>query len=110
MLHCVDMHGVVIAALNGVPRLYTETKIIYLGEQENYVCLNGQTFPDGTESRYVKQRTERWHDIRKTAKVIGSTAHAALGLDTLKRQKEHFDYAIYVMWKSLNRISFPLSG
>jgi hypothetical protein len=93
-LHCVDLHGSVIAALHGVPHLYTETKVILLGEQKNYVCLNGQALAENSDSRYVKQRTDRWHEIRKTAKVTGSTANAAVGLDTLKRQKEHFYHVI----------------
>jgi hypothetical protein len=54
-LHCVDLHGSVIAALNCVPHLYTETKVILLGEQENYVCLNGQALAENSDSRYVAQ-------------------------------------------------------
>ena len=39
---------------------------------------------------YVKQRSEEWHKIRREALIIGSTIDKALGLDTLKAQKEHF--------------------
>ena len=38
---------------------------------------------------YVKQRSEKWHALRKTARVTGSTLYKAIGLDTLQHQKEH---------------------
>ena len=53
-------------------------------EIENVLNLNS---PENFE--YVKQRSDKWHAIRKTARVTGSTLHKAIGLDMLQRQKEH---------------------
>ena len=39
--------------------------------------------------QYIKQRTNEWFQIRKQARVTGSTLNKALGLDTLLKQKEH---------------------
>ena len=39
--------------------------------------------------QYIKQRTNKWFQIRKQARVTGSTLNKALGLDTLLKQKEH---------------------
>ena len=39
--------------------------------------------------QYIKQRTTEWFQIRKNARVTGSTLNKALGLDTLLKQKEH---------------------
>jgi hypothetical protein len=33
---------------------------------------------ENSDSRYVKQRTDRWHELIKTSKVTGSTANAAV--------------------------------
>lgn len=46
------------------------------------------------DPRRIKQRTERWLDLRKQALVTGSTLYAATGLDGLKKQKEYFDKVI----------------
>lgn len=35
----------------------------------------------------IKQRTERWQDLKKQALVKGSTRYAATGLDALEKQK-----------------------
>ena len=39
----------------------------------------------------VKQRSKEWHELRKLSRITSSTMHNALGLCTLKLQKEHFD-------------------
>ena len=39
---------------------------------------------------YMKQRSELWYSIRKESCITGSTLHSAIGLRTLKEQKEHF--------------------
>ena len=46
-----------------------------LTQQENY--------------QFIKQRSEERFRIRKLARVTGSTLNAALGLDTLQKQKDH---------------------
>ena len=40
---------------------------------------------------HIKQRSTRWFEERKKAKITGSTIHRALGLSTLKEQQLHFD-------------------
>ena len=62
---------------------------ISMSHQQNYFALN-ESFVS-TDTRYIQQRTKDWHAVRNKSKVTGSTAHSALGLNTLKRQKEHFD-------------------
>ena len=49
---------------------------------ENY-CTNA--------SRFVCQRTEKWLQIRKRAKVASSTSNAAVGLKKLKEKHTHLD-------------------
>ena len=39
----------------------------------------------------VKQGSDAWLQLRKKARLTGSTMYKALGLETLKAQKEHFD-------------------
>ena len=44
---------------------------------------------DTSNCQYIKQRTVEWEVLRSTAQVTGSTLNAAIGLDTLARQKQH---------------------
>ena len=44
---------------------------------------------DDTNIQFVKQRSEKWFQICKQARVTGSTLNAVLGLDTLQKQKQH---------------------
>ena len=46
---------------------------------------------DETDYRFVKQRTDVWFSMRKTAMVTGSTFNAAIGLGSLKKQLEHYN-------------------
>ena len=78
-----------IADINDTETEFALSEEINLNEKENYVPL-----PDDTDSHnphFVKQRSEEWHRIRREALITGSTIYKALGLDTLKAQKEHFD-------------------
>ena len=47
-----------------------------------------------TYSKFIKQRTQNWHNMRKECKVTGSTLGRSIGLNTVKAQKEHFDRVI----------------
>ena len=40
---------------------------------------------------HVRQGTEEWHNLRKQAPVTGSSFYDAIGLRSLKNQKEHID-------------------
>ena len=44
---------------------------------------------DDSNMQFIKQRSDKWFDLRKRYIVTGSTLNAALGLDTLQKQKEH---------------------
>ena len=39
--------------------------------------------------QFIKQCTDKWFDIRKQYRVIGSMLNSAIGLDTLQKQKDH---------------------
>ena len=54
---------------------------------------------------YVKQRTPEWFAVRRHSRITASTMHNALGLRTLKAQKEHFDE--FVTGKIIPRIETP---
>ena len=70
---------------------YTIGKNINLSSCENYIEV-----PDvsGGNTRHIKQRSEEWFNLRKSAKVTGSTIYTALGLDGTQRMKEHFEHVI----------------
>ena len=88
----IDKLGYICALQNG-NNLYTLGATVELDKQENYMCLIDKCLDITTslDTRQVKQNTPRWFEIRKEAKVTGSTMHRALGLDTLKSQQSHFD-------------------
>ena len=81
--------------------MYCLNNSVDLGKQHNYVCLlglNDTWLQDNNDSQlvlqyaqFVKQRTNVWFNLRKLAKVTGSTFNKALGLEGLKSQLEHFD-------------------
>ena len=50
----------------------------------------------------MKQRSDLWDKLGKKSLVTGSTMHNALGLHTLKAQKEHFKQFVY---KSDDRVA-----
>jgi hypothetical protein len=53
------------------------------------------------EPRYVKQRSDIWFEVRKQARVTGSTLHSAIGLRGLKEKQNHFV-------KFIEGIDFPI--
>eukprot|EP00058_Branchiostoma_floridae_P000620 XP_002586108.1 hypothetical protein BRAFLDRAFT_110010 [Branchiostoma floridae] len=81
-------------------------------EQSNYISLQDieelhkrhgeplvESLQDGDiltkiETREIPQGTPEWHTIRSSARVTGSQLHKALGLESLKAQKEYFDRAV----------------
>ncbi|KAH3882980.1 hypothetical protein DPMN_006927 [Dreissena polymorpha] len=60
-----------------------------MNEQPNYNALV-ENFPTD-DTCFVHHNTDRWFDIRKRAKVTGSTCIAVVGLGKLKQQRKHFD-------------------
>ena len=47
------------------------------------------------EIAYVQQRSEEWHQMRSSFRVTGSTIRNALGMRTVKDQKQHFDKVMH---------------
>ena len=96
-LRCVDDLGYMVAHLNGTSSTYVRGigVMVDLGRQANYTCLRKlddallDQIDHKQNSQYIKQRTNAWHELRSGACVTGSTMHKALGLGTLKQQKEH---------------------
>ena len=52
--------------------------------------MYGSTFLENNP-QYVKQRCDKWKELRKKSRVTGSTMHNALGLQNLKEQKLHYN-------------------
>ena len=74
---------------------------INLDTRRNYVCLTDQNCEINMTSLHwpdycplIKQRSKHWMEVRKQARVTGSTAYAALGFETLKAQKQHYEHVI----------------
>ena len=100
LLSGIDDLGQLSAAINKCETQYLpgSSVSIDLGKQTNYVCLRAMT-PDTLSAldlacvnSRIKQRTAEWHIIRNQARVTGSTLFSALGLETLKQRKVHYDY------------------
>ena len=81
----------VLATLNDCISLYSCGNCFILNEHDNY---NPISTIETDDTRLLKQRSPKWFEIRKTAKVTGSTIWAALGLDGLEKMQEHFDQVL----------------
>ena len=79
-----------IAYLNGAKYLLGDK--CNLKFNDSYVELPETENPEST--RMIKQRSEKWFDLRKEAKITGSTIYRAIGLDGCGKLKEHFDHVI----------------
>ena len=88
LLKLIDRACQVIATLNGVN--YTIDNVVNLSQRTKYQHLTGNS----NDPKYVKQRSNKWHEIRKKAKVTGSTLYDAVGLRTLKMQTTHYDEVV----------------
>ncbi|KAK3085496.1 hypothetical protein FSP39_004241 [Pinctada imbricata] len=53
--------------------------------------IDNQIIPGPTEPRFIKQRSDYWHKIRKSSRVTGSSIYNAIGLRGLKQQQAHYD-------------------
>ncbi|CAG2195809.1 unnamed protein product [Mytilus edulis] len=65
-----------------------------LKRQDNYKCvIDGIELnePLHQDSNTIKQRSNAWHQLRNGSRVRGSSKFRALGLDTLKKQQNHYD-------------------
>ncbi|XP_060583246.1 uncharacterized protein LOC132739551 [Ruditapes philippinarum] len=72
--------------------MFAANGIVDMDEQENFHQL--KTNVSSNDSRHVKQKSEKWFEIRSKAMVTGSTCNTALGLGLLKEQQAHFDKVV----------------
>lgn len=112
----IDRLGLVCATLNKSGFLFSTSNVIDLKHQANYVHLSESSQPgmpemtdeenmmdspiDKESFRTVKQKSHLWYQVRSKATFTGSTLYAALGLDTLKKQTEQFDFVRFKKQKS----------
>ena len=96
-LRDIDHLGYAVAVLNGTDNCYQLgiNAQVDLSKQPNFICLR-QLNEDVLRSLdikencgVIKQRTTEWFELRSKANVTGSTLFNALGLSTLKEQREH---------------------
>ena len=111
MLQSIDEIGFHIWVLNGVGIHYCRGigANVPLESQGNYICLRkldedclNQVPDKSLLCEVLKQRSEEWFDLRKNAVVTGSSIHRALGVSTLKEQKEHHDKVFKGIEKKLS--------
>ena len=86
----------IMSEINKTNDLYICTDRIDLNDQGNVKILLDPEFIQhkidlDVHTHVVKQRSDKWFKLRKEARVTGSTMYRSLGLDTLKKQKEHYD-------------------
>jgi hypothetical protein len=93
-LELISKLGCALSCLCESTSLYITDKQSYLAMQANYVHLS-ESVNDDTDYRFIKQKTDAWFEVRKQAVVTGSTLNAAVGLESLKKQLEHFDMVAY---------------
>ena len=69
-------------------------------QQSNYVCLRPGVSESLQSPETTKQRTEAWHNLRRGAKVTGSTPFRTIGCSTLKEHLQHYDkvclFCVYI--------------
>ena len=83
------------ASLNMAEHLFADTNNVDLQCQANLKLLKEpsqiQENVDVLDTSVTKQRTDKWFSDRKGVKVTGSTIYKAIGCESLKKQKEHYD-------------------
>ena len=78
--------------LSGSDHNFVRSKECHLDLQANFHHLKHNESEQNPHK--VKQRSAKWHSIRDQAYATESTKHKALGLDTNKKQQEHFDFVV----------------
>ena len=87
----------VIAGSQGTNSLIPSTRSVTMSKQLNVFFLKPpskvSSFADlnlTDNSSYVKQHSSKWHVLCNSTMVTGSTLGKAIGLQTLKQQKEYY--------------------
>ena len=94
LLDAADMVHKCICVILGNQADFCPGDTVLLDNQRNYNCLPEAGHGENVSYKYIKQRTDKWFNIRKEAKVTGSTIYGSLGLESLKKQVQHFDQVI----------------
>ena len=89
----------IMATINGNEQLFRKSGPILLDTMLNsWILRSSETLQldDFLKKypQYMKQMSELWYSLCKECCVTGSTLHSAIGLRTLKEQKEHFKKVI----------------
>ena len=76
-----------------------------ISNQPNMIALKepNELPPSCQLPHLIKQRTPKWYQLRREAPVTGSTLHNAIGLRSLKLQKQHYD--VHVMGREATPFS-----
>ncbi|KAH3809782.1 hypothetical protein DPMN_138161 [Dreissena polymorpha] len=81
---------VCVASLNG--KLFVDDRNVSLENNSAFYAIDElQNVDENYSTRLIKQRTERWFELRASAKITGSTLYKGLGFDGLKNQKDYFE-------------------
>ena len=101
-----------VCSLNDMLDCYKEVGTVDLLEQPNYDVLLPtdilQNYLDlDCNPEIVKQRSDKWLELRMNARVTGSTCYKAIGLGLLREQQEHYDE--YILRKKPKEKSMALT-
>ena len=96
LLHCNQQICRIMAALNETSHLFPSDTTVDLTNQWNCnLLLTPQQINDDRflqrNSEFIKQRTERWFDLRDSAIVTASTMCNVIGLGKAEDKNRHFN-------------------
>ena len=98
MMNVIDKLCQFCSVLNDSERNFRSDTMVTMSKQENLKCLGMISENEFTEitsrTKFIKQRSDDWFNIRSQAKVTASELHHALGLGTLRQQQDHYDKVI----------------
>ena len=89
----------IMAEVNGNLHEFKKESPVSLDDQDSGLILLKDDFMDLMYGRnflenhpeFIKQRSDHWFKLHERSHITGSTMHDALGLRTLKSQKNHLD-------------------
>jgi hypothetical protein len=89
----------ILANVQLTPYLFAIGDNVQLSNQVNMKMLHdidtvSQMFDITTNTHIVKQYTEQWRELRKQARVTGSSAHNAIGLRGKKEMDQHYNHYV----------------
>ncbi|CAG2228709.1 unnamed protein product [Mytilus edulis] len=98
MMNVIDKLCQFCSVLNDSERNFRCDTMVTMSKQENLKCLGmiseNEFIEITSRTKFIKQRSDDWFNIRSQAKVTASELHHALGLGTLRQQQDHYDKVI----------------